>query len=373
MDRRILHLPLLAVIVAAMTIGLVAGLGRIGWAVPTIALERVGLHGLILISGVFGTLIALERAVAMRTVMGRRWTFADAAPVLAGAGTILLLVNGGTTPAIALLTAGAAGLLAVNLEMLRRHTSADVLTMALGAAFLLLADAAWLSGRPVALITPWWIAFLVLTIAGERLELARMRTYSAAAQRLFLGVVGIYAAALSFMVVDAAVGARLSGVGLLALAVWLMRFDIAGITIRLTRLPRFVAACLLAGYAWLAVAGAIALGAEQLWSGFAYDAFLHAVLLGFVFSMIFGHAPIIVPAILGLPIAYHPLAWMPLVLLHVSVAVRMMGDLLVDQGLRQAAGLLSALSIGLYGVVIVVGLLQGRVSAKAQHQRSMAA
>jgi len=35
-----------------------------------------------------------------------------------------------------------------------------------------------------------------------------------------------------------------------------------------------------------------------------YDAFLHAVLLGFVFAMIFGHAPIIFPAVLGIRIPF---------------------------------------------------------------------
>ena len=46
---------------------------------------------------------------------------------------------------------------------------------------------------------------------------------------------------------------RLSGVGMIALAAWLLRYDIALMTIRRSGLPRFVAACLLSGYAWLGV------------------------------------------------------------------------------------------------------------------------
>ena len=360
MKRVALHLPLLAMIVAAMAIGIVTGLARLGIEVPTLALERAVLHGPILVAGVFGTLIALERAVAMRTVMARDWTWADASPVLGGAGTIVLLVNGATVPAAALLTAGAAVLVAVNLEMLRRHPTLDVLTMAIGAGFLLLADAAWLAGRAVPFLTPWWMAFLVLTITGERLELARLRVHGRVAHAAFAVAVAIYIGALLLMVVDAALGVRLSGIGMLALTAWLLRFDIAWLTIRRPGLPRFVAACLLAGYAWLGIAGLIAVMNEQIWAGFSYDAYLHAVLLGFVFSMVFGHAPIIFPAILERPIGFHPVAWMPLMLLHVAVAARILGDIAMSQELRQAAGILTGVAIALYGVVIVVGLLRGR-------------
>jgi hypothetical protein len=97
----------------------------------------------------------------------------------------------------------------------------------------------------------------------------------------------------------------------------------------------------------------------QIWAGFSYDAYLHAVLLGFVFSMVFGHAPIIFPAILERPIGFHPVAWLPLVLLHVAVAARILGDILLNQDLRQAAGMLTGIAIALYGIVIVVGLVRG--------------
>ena len=365
MNRALLHLPLLAIIVAAMVVGIVAGLGRLGIEVPSLAMERVGLHGPILVAGVFGTLISLERAVAMRTVLDRTWTFADVAPVLGGAGTIVLLVSGATVPAVALLTAGAAVLVAVNLEMLRRQPSLDVLTMTIGAGFLLLADAAWLAERAVPLLTPWWMAFLVLTITGERLELARLRVHGRFAHASFAVAAAIYIGALLLMVFDAALGVRLSGIGMLALAIWLLRFDIAWLTIRRPGLPRFVATCLLAGYTWLGIAGLIAMVSAQIWAGFSYDAYLHAVLLGFVFSMVFGHAPIIFPAILERPIVFGRMAWGPLLLLHIAVAARIAGDIVGSQELRQGAGILTAVSIALYGVVIVIGLVRDTASRPA--------
>ena len=81
-------------------------------------------------------------------------------------------------------------------------------------------------------------------------------------------------------------------------------------------LPRFVAVCLLAGYFWLAVGGALV--ALEI----AYDAALHAIFVGFVFSMVFGHAPVILPAVLRVRFPYSPLLYAPLALLHASLAVR---------------------------------------------------
>ena len=76
--------------------------------------------------------------------------------------------------------------------------------------------------------------------------------------------------------------------------------------------------CLLAGYFWLAVGGVLI--ALQI----AYDAALHAIFLGFVFSMVFGHAPVILPAVLRTALPYHPVLYAPLALLHGSLAARIL-------------------------------------------------
>ena len=62
---------------------------------------------------------------------------------------------------------------------------------------------------------------------------------------------------------------------------------------RRTGLTRFIALNLLIGYVWLVVSGALALVAGQQAAGLIYDAMLHTLFLGFVFGMIFGHAPVI--------------------------------------------------------------------------------
>jgi hypothetical protein len=88
-------------------------------------------------------------------------------------------------------------------------------------------------------------------------------------------------------------GTRLAGVGLLGLAAWLGRYDIARRTVHKTGLPRFAAVCLLSGYAWLGAAGLMGIAFGAVYGGLYYDALLHAIFLGFTFAMIFGHAPII--------------------------------------------------------------------------------
>jgi hypothetical protein len=157
---------------------------------------------------------------------------------------------------------------------------------------------------------PWWIAFFALTIGGERLELSRYLKRSPAVRFHFL--------ALAILLLITPLAPRLMGGVLLLLALWLLAFDLARITVRQSGLPRYVAVCLLAGYFWLAVGGAL------LAAAVAYDAALHAIFVGFVFSMVFGHAPVILPAVLRMRLPYHPALYVPLALLHASLALRVL-------------------------------------------------
>jgi hypothetical protein len=153
-------------------------------------------------------------------------------------------------------------------------------------------------------------------------------------------------AALSYAWPD--VGFRMLSAGALGLAAWLFRYDIARRTIRQAELTRFIAAALLSGYAWLFVGGALG-----LWSGFVpagprYDAVLHAVFVGFVFSMIFGHAPIILPAVLGVKVPWRPRFYVHLVALHLAMGLRVAGDLLELHEVRKLGAWGSAVAIVLF-------------------------
>jgi hypothetical protein len=97
---------------------------------------------------------------------------------------------------------------------------------------------------------------------------------------------------------------------------------------------------------------------------------LHAFLLGFVFSMIFGHMPIILPALTGLQVTFHSLFYGHLALLHLTLAYRIYGNLALDQTARRWGGMLNVTAILLFLLVTVVTVMRANA---ARPQRSQAA
>lgn len=293
------RLPLLFLGFVALAFGVAGGLARLTpLEVPASA---IALHGPLMVSAFLGTLIALERAVAL----GRLWAYA--APLAAGLGGIALL-SGWLGPGFSLLVLAAVLLAAANLAVLARQASLETATLAAGAAAWLAGNLGLLSGHAA---VPWWIAFFALTIGAERLELTRYLKRGRVARAAFV--------ALGVALLATPLFPRLLGVALVLLALWLLRFDLARVTLRQQGLPRYVAACLIAGYLWLGLAGVLIAGAVR------YDAALHAFFVGFVLSMVFGHAPVILPAVLRVALPYRPVLYVPLALLHASLAVRVLG------------------------------------------------
>jgi hypothetical protein len=337
--RPIARFPLMAMGMVALLTGLWAGLLRLGWSWPTPRPAFGMVHGPLMISGFVGTLIGLERAVAL----GCRWSFAG--PLLTAFGAVALLVGAPHGVAPLLITSASGVLIAVFAVVVWRQAALFTVTMGLGAVAWFIGNGVWLGGGEIPAAVSWWLGFLVLTIAGERLELSRMLQLPRHSEWTFLAGVGVLVlgVAVGGIAVDA--GARITGVGLLGLSAWLARHDIARRTVRQTGLPRFTAICLLSGYVWLSMGGILAIAYGGVIAGPRYDAVLHAVLVGFVFAMIFGHAPIIFPAVLGFAVPFRPVFYAHLAVLHLSVALRLLGDALAVVSLRQWGGLLNAAAI----------------------------
>ncbi|HUJ86021.1 MAG TPA: hypothetical protein VLX30_04130 [Burkholderiales bacterium] len=332
---------LLALGFIALLLGIAGGLVRLGLPLPAAA-AGIAWHGALMASAFFGTLIALERAVAI----GRRWAYL--APAACGAGGLVLLAGYART-GFALLAAGSAVLALVSSSIWWRHKALHTGLLALGALGLLAANLALLAGMPAESSVPCWIAFFALTIGGERLELSRLSPVPPAARGAFAALgaallLSAFAALASFVP-----ALRVGGALLVACALWLARYDIATRTLRAAGLTRYIALCLLAGYAWLAIGGALlASGAVFDDARALWDAALHAILLGFVFSMVFGHAPVILPAVLRVALPYSPILYLPLALLHVSLAIRLAGDLGTSTAQRAAGGAGNALAIAVF-------------------------
>jgi hypothetical protein len=347
--------PFMLIALVSLLIGLWAGLARLGWELPEADGALMLRHGGLMVVGFVGTLIAVERAVAI----GRLPAFA--APALSAAAGIALLAGAPTAMAPALASAAGAAYALDIAVLLLLHRQPALAVLFAGGVCLAVAGIVWWDGGGLRTVVPWWMAFLALTIAGERLELIRFQRLGsldllAGASLLALLVGG---GAVTFWEVDA--GVRLMGIALLAGPLWLVRRDIARRTVRTEGLARFAAAGVLTAYAWLAVSGAMLL-AWGLEPGLHYDAVVHAFFIGFVFSAIIAHEPIIAPAVTGLRFAYTPVLYLPLLLLNGALVVRVAADLGEWDEVRRWSGMVQALTLCLFLVLSVASLALGRVS-----------
>lgn len=337
------RIPLVALGLIALLAALWAGLVRIGWNLPPLLQPLPGAHGPLMVAGFVGTLISLERSVAI----GKRWTFA--APLFSGSGALLLLLILPLPLGKLLITLGSFVLIAIFVEIVRRQTALFTITMLAGAGMWFVGNLLWLAGWSVFQVVLWWAGYLILTVAGERLELGRMRRLSRTVEALFLAAVLLFALGLILGAFDPTAGVRLVGVGFLILALWLWQFDIARRTVRQAGLTRFIALGLLAGYVWLGIGGIFALVFDKPFSAdLQYDALLHSLFLGFIMSMIFGHAPIILPAVISRAMKFQPSFYAHLGLLHLSLIVRTAGDLLNLPEVREWGGMFSVIAVLLF-------------------------
>lgn len=358
-------IPFLALAILALLFAMWAGLLRIGWTLP--ALPNLALlHGPLMVSGFLGVLIPLERAVAINSphneyaglpLRSRKWMFA--APLACGIGWVSLLFA--PTLGGILMTIGSVVAFFILVVMVRREPVIHTITMAVGMLAWVIGNFLWISGFPIFQLAQWWICFLILTIGGERLELTRVLHPT----RKQIFIFGIFALALLagaiLSLFNLNLSARLSGLAMLALSLWFLKNDLAARNVRHSiPLTRYIAFCLFSGFIWLGVGGAIQLIYGATYAGPLYDAALHTVFVGFVMSMIFGHAPIIFPAILGVPINYYPAFYGHLALLHFSLLLRVAGDLTNQVDIRKWGGALNEVAILMFLGLTVYSVLKGK-------------
>lgn len=343
------------VVAASAIVAVLAGLTRLGWSVP-FASARATEHGSLLVLGVFGTLIALERAVAL----GAPWAYG--APVAGALGAASGLAG---LPAVASLFAlvEAALLFAANAAIVRRQSAPFTRIMLLGSLVLVAGTAAWASGQPIFAVAPTWLAFFALTIVAERIEMSRLVPTPRWASSLIVAACVALAAFATASLVWRDVGVRLLGASFVLVAAWELRFDLARRTARKRGLPRFAALGVLVGAVWLGASGIglVAFGLPP--AGPIYDALLHTVLVGFVLSMVFAHAPIILPAVARVRVVFTPAFYAPLVLLHAALLARVAGDVLGMAQLRRAGGLGNAVAIALFVATVFFPRPRPRVGA----------
>ena len=360
--------PLFLVLVAlALVTGIAGGLLRLGVVLPAtqdaVWLGQAGVsHAALMIGAFLGTVIGLERAVAVKLRM------AFLAPLACGLGGLCLLAGQGGAGAW-LMAAGSAVFIAVNVVVVRRQSALHTWLLLVSALAWLIGNVLFATGQGSGAILPWWFAFLVMTIAAERLEMTRLMRRRPAAPALLVAILAAMLAGAAASFLSPRLGGVLYGASLVSLALWLITFDIARRTVFAQGLSRYMAVCLLSGYVWLAVAG-VAWAATAL--GLPWrDASLHALGLGFIFSMIMGHGPVILPAIARVKLQFGWFFYVPLAALHLSLALRL-GWGAVNAAQRVTGATFNAAAIALFAATVVGAAITWRIQHSAEGSRESA-
>lgn len=356
--KPIFRVPFLLPAILCLVAGVLTGLARMGVSTTDFMLERSALHSALMISGFFGTVIGLERAVASQKI----WPYL--APLLSGLGGLSLLFEPTAFVAPLLFTSGSICFVLASIQVLIKQPAIYTATLLVAAILWLCGNGLWLVNDNVWSAIPYGLSFLVLTIAGERLELTRFLPPRPLSRGLF---VMIAALVIGGTIASGSTGFTQTawlGAAYAALALWLVIYDIARKTIRIPGVTRFVAVCLLCGYLWLLLGGLLT---TNLWQLGAYqrDASIHAIALGFIFAMVIGHAPIIFPAVMRVPIPFSMIFYAPLALIQVGVTLRLLAAIQSEAMLREAGGITNALAILTFFLCLLTQVIRGLKQRRA--------
>ncbi len=336
-----LHLPFLLFAFINLLVGMFAGLIRIGWDIPVSGITVH--HGAIMVGSFLGSLILLEKAIPLKKNALLFFPFVNALG-------LLMIVPGFYRFGQGCLVFGAIGLLFIFLLYYKRQPDLSGAFMIVGAMCLLTGNLLLMVKQFYPATFPWWMGFILFTIVGERIELSKFLPVTRTHKIVLVLFLCMYLAGI--LIAFHGMGKYLSGFALVLVAVWLMRFDVIAIGLRKSGLTKFSATSLLIGCIALMGTGIFLIILPDL--PYAYDVTVHMFFLGFAFSMIFAHGPIILPGVLGLSVKpYHPLLYVPLFTLISSLALRVLADLsVIPYSLRLWSGWISVASILLYFIVL---------------------
>lgn len=318
--------------------GITAGLMRLGWEIP---LGQFTVHhGALMVGGFLGTLILLEKVIPLKNKA------LLILPSLNALG-ILMTIPGQFNLGLLFLLGGSLSLLFVFVYyILRQPHELSVKIMATGAVCQIIGHIMLFSKHFYPAAFPWWMGFILLVIVGERVELSKFLPVTPLAKNI---LVVLCIAFLSGLILPFhGTGKYISGLSLASISLWLLRYDAISIGLKKNGLTHFSAFALLAGCLALMFTGIFLIALPDL--PFAYDAIVHTFFIGFAFSMIFAHGPIILPGVLGLSVKpFHPILYIPVCTSLLSLIVRLLADTnIVSPMLKLWSGWISVVSILFY-------------------------
>jgi hypothetical protein len=333
--------------------GVWAGLIRIGWNFPVAPLAVH--HGAIMIGGFLTTLIALEKAIPLKR------NYVLMIPFISSL-SLIMAAPGYFQPGLVFLLAGSVGLLSIQAYYLFLYPrDLSVILMSMGACCLIVGNAMLIQMQFYPAAFPWWMGFLLLTITGERLELSKFLPVSKNSKYFLLGFLFLFVAGV--IIPFHGVGKYVSGLALLSIAIWMLRHDVIRIGLKKAGLTRFSSVALLLANGWLIVEGILFWVLPE--ATFSYDIMIHIFFIGYAFSMIFAHGPIILPGVLGITFKpYHRILYGWLFLVEGSLLLRIVSDAIHYMDGRRVSGILTGVGILLYFITLMVLVIHSRYHSK---------
>jgi len=332
--------------------GLWSGLNRIGWSMAISPITAH--HGAIMVGGFLGTLITLEKIIPLKKKV------LYLIPIL-NALSVPIFFTSQPQLSIYVLVISSAALTLVFLHYVFKHHTLIYLLMLVGAICWLIGNILLLTRSFYPFAFPWWMAFALFIIAAERLELMRFLPVSNLNKKIFVVLLMGFIGGVLFSFHGT--GKLICGLALCGIALWLMRHDMIAINLKKRAMPKFAAVSLLCGYISLLLTGVFFISLSDQW--LSYDAIVHSFFLGFVFSMIFAHGPIILPGVLGISLTpFSRILYLWLSLLQISWLTRIASDIVVDMNIRKVSGLFSAIAILGYFFTMAIITIRSQRYAK---------
>lgn len=355
-----LRLPAILFAILSLFSGIWGGLSRMGMSLDIPYPNMVSFHGVLMVSGFLGTFITLERSEVLE--LGPGYFFA----LLSAAGAFIMGTGWGIEAGMAMIVLAGIGLVGMYVFTLSIQPEWHTFIMSLGGVLWFVGDIFWLQAYPFIYTANLWLGFLILTVVGEHIELSSTDHISDK-QRVQAGMLSIiFMTGLLVHILWTETGVIMSALSLIGLAIWLMKNNLTGVTVRKTGLPKFRNICLLTSFIWLVIGAVISVLYLKVPDHLYYDAYLHSFFLGFIFSIIFAHAPVIIPRLTGWQVGFYDRFYFHYLLLQASLLIRLFGDFMADSMIRELGGILNGLTIVIFLVSTVVAVFQTQRSLTLQ-------
>lgn len=289
----------------SLLLGMWIGVGKAGYGFGAVYLYPH--HAAILIGSFFGTLIMLERVI---TLPSRNALYL---PLINGVSIFFFLFNQ-MDLAYGMLVTGGIVMLSLYLFFYLQQKNVVHFLFFFSAICYIVGFLAHFLDLSYDFRIHYWALYFLFTIVAERIELTR-----------YLNVPSYFSWILAFLLLALSFSHLLSfsyrwyGVMVFLLALFLLRYDIAGKNIRSKDPHRFRGWALYVGYGWLLIHAITSFFFTQS----NIDMRVHSFFLGFVMNMVFAHAGIILPAVLKKTMVFHaPSAYVVFIVFQVVIMLR---------------------------------------------------